>query len=43
MDVTKKIEPFLEFIEKLFLGPLKPILTGETWENVPWDDVYVYK
>ena len=34
------IEPVLEFLERLFNGPLKPILTGETWENVPWDDTY---
>jgi hypothetical protein len=33
-------EPFLEFLERLFMGPLKPILIGETWENVPWDDTY---
>jgi len=40
MDVIKKTEPFLEFIEKLFLGPLKPILTGETWENISWEYGY---
>ena len=34
------VEPVLEFLERLFLGPLKPILTGETWENIPWDDTY---
>jgi hypothetical protein len=34
------LEPFLEFLGKLFMGPLKPILTGETWEDVPWDDTY---
>ncbi len=34
------IGPVLNFLEKLFLGPLKPILIGETWENIPWDDTY---
>jgi len=34
------IELVLEFLERLFLGPLKPILIGEKWENVPWDDTY---
>jgi hypothetical protein len=34
------VEPVLDFLEKLFWGPLKPILMGETWENVPWDDTY---
>jgi len=34
------VEPVLDFLEKLFWGPLKPILTGETWENVPWDNTY---
>ena len=34
------IGPVLDFLEELFLGPLEPILMGETWEDVPWDDTY---
>ena len=34
------IEPVLIFLEKLFLGPLNPVLLGEVWERVPWHDKY---
>jgi hypothetical protein len=31
------LQPLLDFLEVLFDGPLKPILSGEAWENVPFD------
>jgi hypothetical protein len=36
---TKKkgIEPLLDFLKSLFLGPLLPILSGAEWEDVPFD------
>ena len=33
-------EPLFNFLESLFLGPLKSLLLGETWDEVPWLDKY---
>ena len=34
------VEPVLIFLEKLFLGPLKAVLSGEVWEVIHWHDKY---